>query len=102
MKIHNIKCDARCVTTLCFCKLPLNLMDHIQLPCCNSMFHVFCIAKQLNCPYCENKINKSIINEVNSILIKKKNENKEKEKRKSLFRKQVKEKIEKIIYSRIQ
>ena len=102
MKMNNIKCSERCSTTLCFCKLPLNFMDHIQLSCCNSTFHVFCIAKQMNCPYCAKKINKNIINEVNSILIKKKNENKEKEKKKTLFRKHIKETIEQIIYSRIQ
>ena len=62
MLAYSSNCNVYCSTKQCYCKLPLKMMDHIQLPCCNdSIHHVICMINKVSCPNCKKKFNKQIL-----------------------------------------
>ena len=103
MKVKNMRCNINCVETNCYCKLPLNLFHHIELPCCNSVYHVVCMLNQMICPNCKCQLNKNIldyIHHMNIQVLQKEKANDVKKQKRNAFRRHIKEVVHKIIQMR--
>ena len=87
MTFCNERCTGKCITSRCYCSLPIYLMHHIQLPCCNeALHHVICISKKSKCPNCERKFTQEIntyIQNVKCIISEKLKDLQKKNKKKS-------------------
>ena len=105
MAYCNAKCTETCLVARCYCNLPLFVMDHVQLPCCNeAVHHVLCICEKSICPDCRKlfsgQTKKYIKNLKNRILLDlQKKENREQKQR--IFRKHIEKEVKKIIVSMI-
>lgn len=103
MKTQNTRCNINCVTTQCHCGLPLNLSHHIQLPCCNFIYHVSCMLNQKNCPNCKCKFNKNTLKYIHHANIQVLQNDKVdclKKQKRNVFRRYIKEIVSKIIQMR--
>ena len=60
MSAKKIECN--CKEVQCSCGLPLFMMDHLQLPCCNeAKYHVLCISNHTKCLKCKKDFNEHVI-----------------------------------------
>ena len=101
MAFCNEKCTGKCINSRCFCDLPIYLMDHIQLPCCNkSLHHVDCISNKQKCPNCEIEFNqevKTYIKNVKSMVYEKLKELEKRKEKQDLLRKPMQLEVYKMI-----
>ena len=103
MKVQTTNCNNHCAETNCYCKLPLNLFHHVELPCCNSTYHVICILNQTVCPNCKCQFNQDILEYIHHTSIqalqKEKVKDVKKQKR-NVYRRYIKKVVFKIIQMR--
>ena len=99
MSVKRIECD--CKELQCFGGLPLFMMDHIQLPCCDEgKYHVLCISNQTNCLKCKEEFNKHIkkfIQNTEAIIMNKFQKEQNNELKRSKTRKQLQRLINNVI-----
>ena len=95
MSLKRSECD--CKELKCFCGLPLFMMDHLQLPCCDKgKYHVLCISKRTNCVECNEEFSKHIkmfINNAHAMVMQKF----KKEQKNELKRKKTRKECQKLI-----
>lgn len=109
MNIYHAICKKTCFKNDCFCGLPIILMEHVQLPCCNdSIHHVNCIMNESSCPNCKRKFDKQTLNYIQNVnekviqkQIKQQIEKKAREPKQKMLRKQIKETVQWIIQKKL-
>ena len=99
------RCTEKCINARCYCGLPIFLMDHIQLPCCNkALHHVSCISKKSKCPNCDTKFDvetKTCIKNVESTVFEKLKEIEKRKQKQNSLRKHIQIEVCKIMKERI-
>jgi len=94
-----------CITKNCFCNLPMLAYDHIELNCCkHAVYHVKCIIKCEKCPHCFHRFNDNtmeVIQMTQNKVLKKLKKKAMIEKKKSLFREEIKKTVRYIILYRM-
>ena len=61
---YKTKCRKECFESICFCKLPILSLDHIEINCkCGrmSLYHILCISDTTRCSDCNAFISKEMM-----------------------------------------
>ena len=99
-----IVCSADCMKSACICELPIFIMDHIQLMCCNKSYHVLCIADKTTCLNCKQEFDHQTIKAIKHTerkILEKYQKQQLGEKKRILLRKDINKQVYEILLLRI-